>query len=272
MKNKPSSSRKSQLRQKTEVLEKGNIYFFYRPKVNEAGVHGLQDVQRFYMVLHPYEKDIYRLIVIGKKHLPDVESDESHGRPLWGFVDLVVQDPKALKSELMPEEYETETRGTQHELSARPAGEGVYAIARHDRGSHLVYALELPHQPDEVQQTFNIESEASYIVTVKNPDAPNARETGLSQEKRPEYPRKLKEMFRDRRFIALDPPEFFDHEGTEILLISASEDVSEELGLELQPEDENESTADILNDLKLDKEQFPRQPLFEGKWTGGEEQ
>ncbi|MBE0534593.1 MAG: hypothetical protein IH624_02910 [Phycisphaerae bacterium] len=36
---------------KAETLERGDIYFFYRPKVNEQEPQGLGDVQRFYMGL-----------------------------------------------------------------------------------------------------------------------------------------------------------------------------------------------------------------------------
>jgi hypothetical protein len=35
-----------------QILEQGNIYFFYRPKVDEPSVEGLEDVERFYMVLN----------------------------------------------------------------------------------------------------------------------------------------------------------------------------------------------------------------------------
>ncbi len=33
-----------------EIVEKGDIYFAYRPRIEEQEAEGLKDVQRFYMV------------------------------------------------------------------------------------------------------------------------------------------------------------------------------------------------------------------------------
>jgi len=35
------------------ILQKGNIYFFYRPKVQHTEAHNLEEVQRFFMALNP---------------------------------------------------------------------------------------------------------------------------------------------------------------------------------------------------------------------------
>ncbi|KAJ0779680.1 hypothetical protein HanPI659440_Chr06g0229171 [Helianthus annuus] len=106
-----------------EIQERGDIYFFYRPKVGEEDPHTSDDVQRLYIVLRPHtstqdkqqqekkkkkkeppqeEKSmLLRLIVMGKKSLPD---PAKRGRPYWGFVELVttkIQDIKdALKGGL----------------------------------------------------------------------------------------------------------------------------------------------------------------------------
>src|SRR5437588_805967 len=56
----------------SEVIEHGDIFFFYRPKVDTQEVKDIEDVQRFYMVTSPEEegqgkrddnnnKDIYGL-------------------------------------------------------------------------------------------------------------------------------------------------------------------------------------------------------------------
>jgi hypothetical protein len=60
----------------------------------------------------------------------------------------------------------------------------------------------------------------------------------------------------------VEPPDFLDFEGTELLFIGATEDVSEELGLELETEDESEATAEIFNDLRLEKSEHPVEPLL----------
>lgn len=38
---------------KIEVIESGDLFFFYRPKVGSDVVEDLDDIQRFYMVLNP---------------------------------------------------------------------------------------------------------------------------------------------------------------------------------------------------------------------------
>ncbi len=35
------------------ILEQGDIYFFYRPKKNAQKVKGVEDVRRFFMVIAP---------------------------------------------------------------------------------------------------------------------------------------------------------------------------------------------------------------------------
>ncbi|MDX1654792.1 MAG: hypothetical protein R3310_06230 [Candidatus Competibacteraceae bacterium] len=50
----------------SEILERGNIYFIYRPKVTEpdqdTAAEDLDDVQRSYLVLAPHGRQLYRLI------------------------------------------------------------------------------------------------------------------------------------------------------------------------------------------------------------------
>src|SRR5919198_6090761 len=67
-----------------EVLEYGDIYFFYRPKVRSEQVKGIEDVRRFFIVTAPEEANndnknsqLYRLFVIGKKSLPEVRKTEA---------------------------------------------------------------------------------------------------------------------------------------------------------------------------------------------------
>lgn len=39
--------------------------------------------------------------------------------------------------------------------------------------THLAYVLELPEDPGALQNEFNIQKEASFIITAKNPQASN---------------------------------------------------------------------------------------------------
>jgi hypothetical protein len=246
-----------------DVLERGDIYFLYRPRVEHATVGGLEDVQRFFLVLSPHGASQYRLIVIGRKKLPDVET---HRDRAWGFVKKVSERPQDVEDELDALIYPTKTRGERHVAPARPAGEGVYALVRHDDHTHLAFALELPEQPGSVQREFHIPSEGSYIVAVKNPEQPAPPGAGLSEREQAELPLHLQQRFAGRRFVPVDPPAFLDQEGTELVLIAAGEDVSEELGVGLDPQHETLETAEIFNDLRVERSQHPLQPLFEGKW------
>jgi hypothetical protein len=47
-----------------EILELGDIYFFYRPKKNVEEVKGIEDVRRFFMVTAPEKSENKRLTKI----------------------------------------------------------------------------------------------------------------------------------------------------------------------------------------------------------------
>lgn len=245
------------------TIEGGNIFFVFQPKVEHEEAKSLADVQRFYVVLSPHGKKCYRRIVIGEKRLPELEDGD---RKNWGFVDIVTGDPTAIEREFEESAYETKTRGKRHEPSARPLGEGVYSLVRHGNHTHLLYALELPEKPGEPQRRLRMEEEGSYIISVKNPQAPSPPRAGLAEDQKTRFPRELQELFDGRRFLPVDPPDFLDHEGAELLLIGAAEDISEELGIELHPEEETEQTAEIFRDLRLKKSEHPIEPLFQGLW------
>jgi hypothetical protein len=252
--------------QLVSILERGDIFFFYRPRVHPPGEEptpsGLDEIERSYIVLRPKDKMLYRLLLIGRKRLPGVKKHEKE----WVFVEKVSRNPDDIKEDLRSHEYETKTRGERVQPVARPAGEGVYALARHEDHTHLAYALELPERLGPVQRELQIQREASYIVSVKNPEAPSPPESGLSPKEAAKYPKEQQERFRGRRFLPADPPELLDHPGAQLLLIGASTDVRDELGLDLNPERETERTAEIFRDLHLAKSEFKVEPLFKGKW------
>ena len=242
-----------------EVLERGNIYFFYRPAVGTDSPGGLVDVQRFHIVLSPEGKDVIRLLTIGKKRLP--EPDDSSQR-FWGFVKKVGKEPGPVVENL-----EGGTEEGRARTPARPAGEGVYALASHGNHTHLLYALELPQEPDEVQRELNIGKEGAYLLSVKNPEAGSPPSAGLDDERKAEFPPDLQERFGGRRFLGVNPPDFLDHEGAEILLMGSADDPGEELGVELDPERETEATADLFQELRMAKDSHPVEPLLAGKWA-----
>lgn len=223
-----------------EVLEEGDVYFFYRPRVGgEVGgeqVRSLADVQRFMMVLHPWPRRLLRLLVAGRKRLPEIAIHER----TWWFVDDVVRDPDELRWVLDRRTYQTKTRGERVQPPARPAGEGAYAIARHRDHTHLAYELALPREPGPVQRDLHIEPEASYIIAVRNPQT--------------------------RRFVRLDPPEVLDRPGTEIVLIGATHDAVRELDLDVDTEVEQAARRSAFDDLRIARNGRPVQPLRTGEW------
>jgi hypothetical protein len=242
-------------------IECGDIYFLYRPAVGVDETHGFKDVRRLYILLKPWGTRIYRLLIIGRKKLP---APEEHDR-FWAFVWRVFKDRVALSEELGYEEYETKTRGVRKIPPARPAAEGVYTILRHGEHTHLAYFLELPKRQGPVERELNIKREASYIIAVKNPETPSPPNSGLGRKQEAEFPKELQEKFRGRRFIPVDPADFLNYEGAEIILIGARENAEEELDIEFRPDEQTECTADVLEDLKLPRE-IVREPLFKGQW------
>ncbi len=244
-----------------ETLERGDIHFLYTPAVEEEQPSGLVDVQNFHLALIPDGDGPARLLVVGRKRLPEVGETER----LWGFVQ-VVGDEEALRERLTPEEYTTATRGRRHQPGARSAGAGRYALVARGRDTLLAYALAAPDEPGEVQQELNIAPEARYVLAVKNPTAGSPPEAGLAPEQQVEFPDHLQERFEGRRWLAADPPAFLDYEGAEILLIGAAEDVDVGGGPEGTPDLDPDRVDDLYRRLRLDREEHPATPLIEGGW------
>ena len=155
----------------SEIIEQGDIFFFYRPKVDTEEVERIKDVQRFYMITSPEKrnKNIYRLFLIGQKQLPEITEGQSYSEERnWALNIATSSDPEEIRKEFLPAEYHTKTRGTRRIGAAVPVGEGKYSIVEHEGHSELAYILELPDEPGPTQQEFQIKKEASYIVSVKN--------------------------------------------------------------------------------------------------------
>jgi hypothetical protein len=241
-------------------LERGDIFFFYRPRVGLNEVRTIDDVQRLFFVLHVGGKCRMRDIIVGTKRLPDPDRHER----IWAFVARVSDDTADIQAELRQRTYQTRTRGERHQPGARPAGEGRYAIVDHGGHSHLAYVLELPRELGEAQQTLGIKSEASYIVAVRNPDAPAPPGMG-SPGRRPELPEPLRDRFHGRRFVPLDTPEWLDHEGVELVMIGAARDPARELGIDLDPRTEEAHDADLFRTLRLQPSELPLEPLSRGR-------
>ena len=205
----------------SEIIEQGNIFFFYRPKIDTEEVEDIKDVQRFYMVTgtesttsNKRKDDTYRLFLVGQKQLPEIVEGKSTSKERnWALNILTTSNAEDIHKELLPAEYTTETRGKRRLAAATPAGEGKYSIVKHDGHTELAYLLELPQEVGHTQKEFEIRKEASYIISVKNPEISVPGFAAFSSARKPEYPSRLMEMFGDRRWIDIENSELLDYEN-----------------------------------------------------------
>jgi hypothetical protein len=230
----------------TRELERGDVFFFHRPRVGVAEAGTLDDVAHFFFVLEPDGRGCDRVVVVGRKRLPDPERHER----AWALV-AEVRRPRELRESLGAHAYETKTRGLRVQPEARAVGEGRYLLADHDGHSHLAYALGVPREPGEAQRMFNLRREASFILAVRNPDAPAPPGTGLPRSRRAHLPPDVRERFGGRRWLAVEDPALLDHPGVELVLIGAAADVEDELGLALDTEAETLVASELLADLGM---------------------
>ena len=262
----------------SKLIENGNIFFFFRPKIEATEVKGIEDVQRFYMVTCPDEggkkKSIYRLFLLGAKQLPEiVECKSKSTERNWALNILTTSDPEDIKQEiLVPSKYSTGTRGERRMAAASPVGEGKYSVVQHDNHTELAYILELPEVPGPAQKEFEIKKEASYIISVKNPDISVKGFAAFASARKPEYSKNIIEKFGNRRWINVDDPQLLNYENTQLLLIGArKKDVEEELGIDINEEKETLNSADLYKELKVKRDQIPTNPLLKGGLPGRRE-
>ena len=235
-----------------KLIENGDIFFFFRPKIEATEVKGIEDVQRFYMVTCSDEggkkTSIYRLFLLGAKQLPEIVEGKSKSTERnWALNILTTSDPEDIKQEiLVPAKYSTETRGERRMAAASPAGEGKYSVVQHDNHTELAYILELPEVPGPAQKEFEIKKEASYIVSVKNPDISIKGFAAFASARKPEYSKNIIEKFGNRRWINVDNSQLLNYENTQLLLIGArKKDVEEELGIDINEAKETLNSADL---------------------------
>ena len=261
----------------SEIIEHGDLFFFYRPKIDAKEVKDVENVQRFYMVTCPEKngKNITnRLFLVGQKQMPEIKEGKSDSKERnWALNILTTPNSEDVRKELLPAEYTTETRGTRRVGAAVPAGEGKYSIVKHDNHTELAYILELPNTPGPTQREFEIKKEASYIISVKNPNVTVPGYAAFSDENRkPDYPKHLKESFGNRRWIDVEDSKLLNYENTQLLLIGArKEHVEEELGININEERETEKSADLFKELKIRKEQIAVKPFIQGRFPEEEE-
>ena len=258
----------------SDILEEGDIYFFYRPKKNSSEVKDIDDIRRFFMVTSSKKQyshknndgktlgQFYRLFVIGKKSLPEIRKSEARASErYWARVGGIFENLNDLTNELFSDEFR---KGD----AARPVGAGKYIIAKHQNHAEIAYVLETPREPGEAQEELGIEKEASFIISVINPKRPTP--PGFpSTEESPNYPDKVLQMFdENENFVSLDiDTSLIDYLNSQVILIGAREGkdiIKRDLGINID-EDKTKKDSDVIKKLRLQNQNVPTKPLTEGK-------
>jgi hypothetical protein len=217
------------------LLERGSIAFVVRPRVE-----GAPGVQRFLFTLSPERGALHRRVHVGRKRMPAPGKSERE----WAYVDKLARAQSGLIDDLGPSTYLTKTRGERHQPGAHVIARGRYAILEHGEHTHLTYTLDPDVEREPLHDALNVAPAASLITAVFNPLAswrrrgargspplPGLPEEEASPFREPSlYPDELQARFGRRRFAPLDPT-FLDHEGAEIVLIGAEDEVRPELAV-----------------------------------------
>ncbi|KAG0035353.1 hypothetical protein BGZ82_005311 [Podila clonocystis] len=280
------------------VLEKGQAYFFYRPKIDVDQPSGPEDVQKLYLLLSPDEaigrlktaekskgkntskssgndKAHHRLIIIPRKSLPmKGQKYNQPGSRNWAFVDTASPDLSAIEKNLGEYTYSTKTRGDRTQSAARLVAEAryelIYNLDHRPHTSHFIYNLEVPVEPGPVQVAFNIEKAGQFMIQVKNPQIKTpATERGAQRYASlkgaaAKLPKHLQSKFQgirqeEVRYRPVDTPEFLDIPYVELLLLAAGMHSKEEL-TEVLKELENEATGEIKTEI--DPEEKPENHTY----------
>lgn len=237
------------------ILERGDLFYFYHPKLGREPVHGPEDVASFHLVLHPRGGRVCRYAAVSLKGL----LDGGGGHGWWARIERVEDARSALRQRLL---------GKAPLPAARPCGEGVYALVRHGRHTHLAHALELPEEPGEVQAALGIPRLGNPYVAVRNPFFEAVEEAELSpQIQFPDYPPELLNLFGKASFLPADPVSLLDYAGVEFLMAGGPADGAGELGVDLKPQHETLDTSELFRVLGLKPTELSTAPLMQGRWA-----
>jgi hypothetical protein len=190
-----------------QVLERGDISFFYRPVVQPAEAMSYPvGVQSFFAVLSPGGRQLHRRLRIGRKRMPMVA-----GERLWARIERVGSLDRVLAGQLEAERYHTKTRGERYQPEARPIAQGSYAVVRHDDHCHLAYRIENKEHDDDLPLEIHLPEAASHLILFERiPDG-------------------------GAMWSVEGDPDRLDQEGAEIVLVGGDDQPERELGIELLP-------------------------------------
>ncbi|KIW69171.1 hypothetical protein PV04_05064 [Phialophora macrospora] len=233
------------------ILEKGIIYFFFRPRVSVDDPQDINDVARSFLVMRPIPLDAKlgdgpiggegncRLLTLPKKVLPKSGRDR-----FLTFVEKSKTSFAELKETFLTgSDYQTKTQGTKHTAPVTPLAEGVYAITSTGRESHLAYIINIPAELGEVQKDFGLKPRGSFVVSVKNPEQPPTGQQNVPSG--PHYPQEIVDEFRGLRWKPLEP-KYLNYDHAQFLMIGGDF----EKATEQRPKDERENNAPPEQELE----------------------
>jgi hypothetical protein len=186
-----------------EVLERGDIRFFYRPSVQPAdALEVTSGVQSFFVVLGPAGSRDHRRVRIGRKRMPGPS-----GERFWARVERVGDLEHVIGGLVESERYTTKTRGERFQPGAQPIAFGCYAFVRHGDHVHLAYRVD--HSEPDVPEEVHVADAGSFVVLFERPHRTTATWTTTGT------------------------PALLDEEGAELVLVGVDDEPERELGIEL---------------------------------------
>ena len=187
-----------------EVLERGDISFFWKPSVRPADLppdaQYEPGVQSFFMVLS--SGGHHRRLRVGKKRLP-----APTGERLWARIERTGSLSRVLGDQVESERYVTKTRGERFQPGAEMIARGCYAFVQHDDHCHLVYRVD--HTEPDVPEQVRVREAGSVIVLFER--VPRTRAT----------------------WTTIGSPAMLDEQGAECVLVGADDEPERELGIDL---------------------------------------
>jgi hypothetical protein len=103
------------------------------------------------------------------------------------FVDRAKTSVEDIKNTVLKsEDHDTQTAGVRHTPAAEPIGEGIYAITKTGRESHLAYILTVPSPIGQVQRDVGLRQRGSFVLSTKNPSHESPAYANLGRS--PDYP------------------------------------------------------------------------------------
>lgn len=187
-----------------EVLERGDISFFWKPSVRPAELppdaEYTPGVQSFFLVLS--SGGHHRRLRVGKKRLP-----ARAGERLWARIERTGSLARVLGDQVESERYVTKTRGERFQPGAELIARGCYAFVQHDDHCHLAYRVDYsePGVPEEVR----VPDAGSHIVLFER--VPRTKAT----------------------WTTVGTPAMLDEAGAECVLVGANDEPERELGIDV---------------------------------------